>query len=227
MNYDGSELFWMNLFTKEDMMDKIIWESKNDEEFNKNTDVDTDKIIQGLRLQEADKNSIVLDFGCGIGRLAKVISQKTGLQVVGVDISQPMINQAKEYCKGTNTVFTHMFSAINIPLDNNTASFIYSHIVLQHIHKYKVFFILTEFLRVLKEGGKGFIQLPSLLHNRKSYQEYASDYLNFEHIQMSAMNFWTEQEITFILELVGFEVFDIDQVKTDMFITFQKRRSEG
>jgi cyclopropane fatty-acyl-phospholipid synthase-like methyltransferase len=40
---------------------------------------------------------VVLDYGCGIGRLAKVIIEKYGCAVVGVDISTSMRTMALEY----------------------------------------------------------------------------------------------------------------------------------
>jgi len=44
-----------------------------------------------------NENSIVLDWGCGIGRLSKMMIETFNCQVVGVDINQPMLNFAKEY----------------------------------------------------------------------------------------------------------------------------------
>jgi SAM-dependent methyltransferase len=34
-----------------------------------------------------DRNSLVLDYGCGIGRIAKELIKQTGCHVIGVDIS--------------------------------------------------------------------------------------------------------------------------------------------
>jgi SAM-dependent methyltransferase len=66
-----------------------------------------------------DKDSIVLDWGCGIGRLSKMIIEEFGCRVVGVDINQKMLDYARENVKSEkfitstvddfkkdNTVFT-------------------------------------------------------------------------------------------------------------------------
>lgn len=41
--------------------------------------------------------SVVLDWGCGIGRLAKMIIETFNCKVIGVDINQKMLDYAKEY----------------------------------------------------------------------------------------------------------------------------------
>lgn len=42
-------------------------------------------------------DSVVLDFGCGIGRLAKHLIERTGCRVLGVDISAEMRQLAVDY----------------------------------------------------------------------------------------------------------------------------------
>jgi tetratricopeptide (TPR) repeat protein len=44
-----------------------------------------------------NENSIVVDFGCGIGRLSKEIISTLGCKVIGVDISESMRKMAKDY----------------------------------------------------------------------------------------------------------------------------------
>lgn len=223
MSYDGSELFWKNLFTKEDMMNKIIWNATNEEEFNKPTKKDSNFYIQKLRLTESSGLN-VLDFGCGIGRLTKAMAKKCPVHnFAGVDVSQPMTNQARLYCEGIENIqFVHMPTGFTIPCDSLVFDRVFSHIVLQHIHKYKVWFILKEFYRIMKPGGIGCIQLPNLFKCMHDYEQYASDYVNYDGIQISAMHLWTEAEIRFKLEHIGFKVNQVDHLGSDIFITFEK-----
>lgn len=50
---------------------------------------------------------VLLDFGCGIGRVAKAIIERYGCRVVGVDISSSMRRMALEYVRSIN------FSAVS------------------------------------------------------------------------------------------------------------------
>jgi SAM-dependent methyltransferase len=49
-----------------------------------------------------DKDSIVLDWGCGIGRLAKPIIEEFNCKVVGVDFQPNMLRYATEYVNHSN-----------------------------------------------------------------------------------------------------------------------------
>src|SRR5262249_26537476 len=44
-----------------------------------------------------DSNSLVIDYGCGIGRLSKAVIDRFGCRVVGVDISASMRGLAHAY----------------------------------------------------------------------------------------------------------------------------------
>ncbi len=52
--------------------------------------------------KDFDANSVVVDYGCGIGRISKEIVEKIGCKVIGVDISESMRDMAKEYVKSPN-----------------------------------------------------------------------------------------------------------------------------
>lgn len=43
------------------------------------------------------EKSVVLDWGCGLGRLSKMIIQNFNCKVIGVDLNQSMLNFAKDY----------------------------------------------------------------------------------------------------------------------------------
>ena len=79
-------------------------------------------------------DDILLDFGCGIGRMAKELIGRTGCRVVGVDISAEMRRHAIDY------VATDRFSVMSSEEFDRAAvdrsvSFTgaYSIIVLQHV----------------------------------------------------------------------------------------------
>lgn len=46
---------------------------------------------------DLNQNSLVLDYGCGIGRLARALIERTGCFVIGVDMAQRMREMAPAY----------------------------------------------------------------------------------------------------------------------------------
>jgi SAM-dependent methyltransferase len=95
--------------------------------------------------------SAALDFGCGVGRLTQPLGRRF-VSCVGVDISQQMIEKADalnqyDHCRylvHTETV---------LPFADESFSFIYSNIVLQHIPPSFSELYIREFVRVLEPGG--------------------------------------------------------------------------
>ena len=62
--------------------------------FDKETNFLVSTITENLPLND---NTIVYDFGCGMGRIAKELINKTQCKVIGVDISASMLTFAKLY----------------------------------------------------------------------------------------------------------------------------------
>jgi SAM-dependent methyltransferase len=58
-----------------------------------------DLIARGVKLTQ---QSLVLDYGCGVGRLAKALITRFGCRVIGVDISPSMRAMAVDYVASDN-----------------------------------------------------------------------------------------------------------------------------
>lgn len=102
------------------------------DEFWQRSTIATGKMI--LEAIRPAPDDVLLDFGCGIGRLAKELIGHTGCRVVGVDISAAMRQHAIEY------VGSDRFSAMSsdefaqlAAKGNRVFSGAYSIIVLQHV----------------------------------------------------------------------------------------------
>jgi SAM-dependent methyltransferase len=60
------------------------------------------ELIQGALALRADM--VVLDYGCGIGRMAKAMIDASGCSVIGVDISPSMRKLAEDYVRSDRFV---------------------------------------------------------------------------------------------------------------------------
>lgn len=102
-----------------------------------------------------------LDFGCGVGRLSAALSTEVD-QVVSVDISPPMIAEAKRQGRcGPNVTFV-----LNEQPDlsfqrSGTIDLVYSSLVLQHLPLDLAAGYLREFARVLRPGGAAILQVAT------------------------------------------------------------------
>ena len=107
-------------------------------------------------------SNTALDFGCGVGRLSRALAQYFQ-QVVSVDVSETMIAKAKNLNSDylNKIEFKHNPHSNLDLIPNNSISFIYSAIVLQHITKREAIFFIEEFLRKLEPKGICVFQLPT------------------------------------------------------------------
>jgi ubiquinone/menaquinone biosynthesis C-methylase UbiE len=101
-----------------------------------------------------------LDFGCGVGRLTAALGDHFG-SVTGVDISRPMLDQARELHAGrARCTFVHNDSADLRAFADGSFDLVYSSLVLQHMPGDLAAGYLLEFLRVLRPGGAAVILVP-------------------------------------------------------------------
>ena len=97
-----------------------------------------------------EKNGIILEVGCGIGRMTQFMRYDFN-KVIGIDISGKMIQQAKERLRGAEFIET---DGETIPLPSNSIDFTFSYIVFQHFKtKEMLESNFKEVYRVLKKDG--------------------------------------------------------------------------
>jgi len=114
---------------------------------------------------------IALDFGCGTGRLVVPLA-KLVPQVVGIDISDAMLQEAKQNCQERNIQNTtfHKSDDKLSALQTYKFDFIHTVIVLQHIPVERVRIIFEHLLNLLNVGGIGAIQITyANTHFKDSY----------------------------------------------------------
>jgi SAM-dependent methyltransferase len=112
-----------------------------------------------------------LDFGSGAGRLTRALSTRFD-RCVGVDISQPMVELAREF-NGDRPGCTFAVNASDdlSRFEDASFDFVVSHITLQHVPgRDRILGYIREFVRVLRPGGAIFFQLPSSIPMRYRLQ---------------------------------------------------------
>jgi 2-polyprenyl-3-methyl-5-hydroxy-6-metoxy-1,4-benzoquinol methylase len=102
-----------------------------------------------------------LDFGCGVGRLSEALADHFD-HVTGIDIAPKMIEEALRYSTHTDKCsYVHNTHPDLRIFPSGSFDFVYSNIVLQHMHpKYSSEYI-REFVRVLVKGGIALFQIPA------------------------------------------------------------------
>jgi ubiquinone/menaquinone biosynthesis C-methylase UbiE len=165
-----------------------------------------------------------LDFGCGAGRLTRALSERFE-DVVGVDISEPMIAEARRVNGDTARFVVNTGPGLQGFAD---ASFdlVYTSNVLQHIPDAALIqSYVSELARVLGPGGLLCLQLPSAIPARHRVQPRRRAYhalralrvprrvlfrrLRLQPIAMSAL---PAGEVVTTLERAGARVVAVDSV---------------
>lgn len=99
-------------------------------------------------------NCSILDFGCGVGRLAIPFAHYSSQNVLGLDVSPDIIEKAAEHKQALNisNLELRSFDGITLP-DLPKFDFVNSYIVFQHIEPALGFPLLRQLLDLLEEGG--------------------------------------------------------------------------
>lgn len=121
---------------------------------------DYDKYLFKGIPEDTRKQLKVLEYGCGPGRNI-VKYRKSFKRVDGVDISEVLIEKAKQYTQAEKINSSlKTCDGKSIPFDDSSYDSVFSVICLQHIASFEIRdSILREIYRVLKDDGKLFFQM--------------------------------------------------------------------
>lgn len=131
------------------------------EEFLKVGEEEVGQVIEYLNSKNVNPDfEKILDFGCGIGRLAISFSKYSKFYY-GADISPTMLKLARQFNQGCKNCKFLLNEKNNLSLfKDNFFDFIYSNLVLQHILPRDSKQYISEFIRILKPSGYLYFQLP-------------------------------------------------------------------
>ncbi len=163
----------------------------------------------------------VLDLGCGTGYFSALL-QKRGAELVCVDISQEMINKARQRCEKDRITFV-LADAENLPFEEHSFDYVFSSLALQWCSDLS--YPLKEIRRILKEGGKGFFSTltdGSLYELRESWKkidayQHVNNFITINqvkialaqsqchnhHLDLSAITVWYDAAFSVMRDLKG------------------------
>lgn len=101
-----------------------------------------------------DEDKYVLEIGCGLGRSACYLAKKFGCRIIGVDISEKMVEQAaiRAQREGlTDLIEFRVQDAQNLTFEDSSFDAVIGESVLAFIPDKSL--ALKEFMRVAKSGG--------------------------------------------------------------------------
>lgn len=135
------------------------WET---EEFFESGRAHVQKLMRTLSdLRVSFDRGICLDFGCGVGRLTRPLSEYF-THTVGVDVAQSMIGRARRYRQpGERCEFVVNRDPDLRQFQRSTFDVVHSCLVLQHVPPEIALHYVGEFFRVCKPGGLVVFQLPA------------------------------------------------------------------
>lgn len=128
----------------------------------------------------SDKRAV--DIGCGVGRISELLAQDFEY-VTGIDISEKMVDKAKERLKHVPNLDFVANDGMHYPLADNSIDFVFSYIVFQHMPSVEVIEEnFKEVKRILKPEGIAKIQIRGGKPIRKDTWNYGPSF-NMESAQ--------------------------------------------
>jgi ubiquinone/menaquinone biosynthesis C-methylase UbiE len=108
------------------------------------------------------ENKVVLDAGCGLGGRTAFYSEKGAESVFAIDIDENHVKFAKEFAdyKNSKNITFRQANFIDIPFESDKFDVILLNDVLEHIKVDYLERALLELQRVLKPGGKIYMEFP-------------------------------------------------------------------
>ncbi|CAK0758805.1 Methyltransf_11 domain-containing protein [Gammaproteobacteria bacterium] len=99
---------------------------------------------------------IILEIGCGVGRVGKLLSPRC-TKWIGTDISSNMLKYTEERLKELNNI--ELVELLNVGLKeipDNSIDLVYCTVVFMHLYEWDRYRYVQESFRVLKPGGRCF-----------------------------------------------------------------------
>lgn len=106
-------------------------------------------LLRSLGLKDGQ---LVIDIGCGSGRLACKLAPMQSLRYIGTDVVPELLSYANEICERPDWTFIQI-SGERVPVPDESADFVCFFSVLTHLLLEQSFRYLRDAKRALKPGG--------------------------------------------------------------------------
>lgn len=157
--------------------------------------------------QYYNPDSVVMDIGCGIGRVAKFIAPNVR-SLYCVDVSNVMLKRARKFVGSLPNVTFYRTKGNELKgIESNSVTFAYSFDMFPHISDEATYLYLKELRRVLQPDGRIYLQFANLLHpeNEASFKDEAKFFLN----TTTKTRYITPQQLEEITRLSGLKFREI------------------
>lgn len=181
----------------------LILNETDPEVFESSGKRQAEEVIRPL-LREGDVD-VVLDLGCGIGRVARYVAPMCR-RLWAVDASDEMLSHAARRLSGLGNVRLARCTGTAIPdVPDGDVDVAYSVLTLQHLEREDAFLLLRELHRVLRPGGTAFLTFPNLLSS--TYLDCFVTYATTGEVANRARaRLYTPQEVGAVLPAAGFRI---------------------
>ena len=189
---------WQSLAARPDWRDYIL-PGRSEEAFFEEGRQEAERLAYFC-----DAGSVVVDYGCGIGRIARHLAPRVS-RLYCVDVCPPFLEQARQMVPGDNVEF---LAPQEFRLAGK-ADLVYCLLVLQHNDAPYRRQILRQCRRALKKGGRflanfprresGYYQESEFVHTflRREVEAYGRLFRRFRVMEGNLVNYqspWDSQE---------------------------------
>tara|TARA_Y100000590_G_scaffold468971_1_gene654169 strand:+ start:312 stop:947 length:636 start_codon:yes stop_codon:yes gene_type:complete len=144
------------------------WAETYDKDFALNNNYQSPKKISSFYNKHSrDNDKPILDVGAGTGLVGEILNIKSKREIIGIDISIEMLNQAK--LKGCYSSLIEADITKKIPLNDNSIGAVISAGTFTHGHVGPEAF--DELLRVTKPGGLFVLSINSKVFIKGGFKE--------------------------------------------------------
>jgi ubiquinone/menaquinone biosynthesis C-methylase UbiE len=171
-------------------------------------------------------DSVVLDLGAGIGRIARAVAPHCR-RVILVDASGVMLRRAREHLASMpNTEFVKTSGRSLSSIESASVDLAYSFLVLQHIEREDVIAYLDDLNRVLAPGAIFRFQIPNLSDPNQvaMYVRYAT---GTPTKSPGRMRYYTREELHILLPRLGFVIDSIESGESHIVTARRASSSTG